>query len=289
MVVVAASLAVLSFMVLGSYFKYRTFVIQAQTSLVDLTFVGNANVWYLPSAMKCSLREEPVLSIASGNPSCDARFYEQQAIENYEVQWPAGALVRITRLGNGAVVLSVENYFGNTIELAVGTKILIAAEELEQVGILTFAAEMMVGTQLGSGERHYLSNGEWEARDKGFATHLFRSNVTEVVKSGRLEKGTTATVWIDQRVATMYGHIGPIRFAGKNYLEVGALSETGDVELRLGYFGQTKPVVIKPNLIDVAITSPLLFAIAIVLSLLASASQVYADTISRSKTPVEKL
>lgn len=276
---VAAVIALLAFVALALSGKSRTFIIEAQTTAITLDFKGENNDWFMAGTIACRLRNEPDFTHALNDQNCDARFYDIAEAADLTVQWPRDVQVTLTltRKGN----LRVKILTLGLPDFPEGTILIVPSSEWLEGGALTFSAEMTVGKSISDGERFYLTDGRWEARETGMITSLLRSNVTEVIKTGDFVRGATASVWSGNAPIQMNGHITPGGTPDRPLLELVAVSQPGNLELHVGYPGADIPTIIRPDLVDVALSSPLLLAIAVVLSVLASLSQVFADLASR--------
>jgi hypothetical protein len=276
---VGAALVVCLFVALAVFGKSRTFVIEAETTAASFTFQGENNDWYLAGATICRLRDQPDLAREADAAACDPRFYDIEDQRNVTLQWPSNAEVDVTQTNTGDLRLSLQTDGPNGF--AEGTILVVAEADWRNTGALTFSAHAIVGRPISAGAQFYLTRGTWEAREAGLITSILRANVTEVIKTGELMRGTTASVWSESEPVRMNGHITPASFSDNSSLKLIALSQPGDLELHLAYPGTDIPTIIRPDLVDVALSSPLLLAIAIILSMLASLSQVFADLINR--------
>jgi len=279
LLMLVAICGLLFFIIVSTFSKTRTFLIEAQTTAATIRFVGDSNIWMIPNAAICRLKAQPDLTQEETNDPCDRRFYDVEKQDGLVAAWRDGMTVKATVSQRNELVIGVENDVMPSFQD--GTKIILSPEAWREAGALTFAAQVTIGTPIGDGEINFLSGGRWEAREAGFTTGMLRSNVTEVIKSGELVRGGTATVWSGEAPAETFGHITPGASLGGDHMDIVALSRPGDVELHLGYFGTTKPTVVRPDLIDAAISNPLLLALAIILSIFASASQFYGDVRDR--------
>lgn len=282
LLMVMAICGLVFFIIVSTFSKTRTFLIEAQTTAATIRFVGDSNIWMIPNAAICRLKLQPDLSQEETSSACDRRFYNLENEESLVVAWRDGVTVKTTVSQRNELVIDVETDVMPSFQD--GTKIILSPASWREAGALTFAAQVTIGTPIGDGEINFLSAGRWEAREAGLTTSMLRSNVTEVIKEGELVRGGTVTVWSGEAPAETFGHITPGSSLGGDYMDIIALSRPGDVELHLGYFGTTKPTVVRPDLIDAAISNPLLLALAIILSILASASQFYGDVKDRKKT-----
>lgn len=275
----AVLLAVFAAMTLGS--NKRTLLIQARTGGATLTFVGNSNSWLVPEAVICTPREAPDWGQQGGGEICDAALFEIQTLQDHTIQWREGDTVELTQSPDGQLAILLRA--GTSAPK--GTLVFLPAEHWRHTGALTFTAVATVGRRMASGVTGYLVEGHWEAREGGFWTSLLRSNDTEIVKSGELSRYTSASVWTNDAPSPMFGFVMPSDDKDtESSFHIAVLSHPADVELHVEHFGTINPSVIKPDLIDLALSSPLLLALAILLSLLASLSQIVwdlADRISR--------
>ncbi|QUJ76965.1 hypothetical protein KDD17_02630 [Sulfitobacter albidus] len=278
---VAAVVIVCLFVALAVFSKSRTFVIEAETTAAGFTFQGESNDWYLAGATICRLRDQPDFTRVADTSVCDPRFYEITDQRDLTLQWPNGAKVDVALTNQGDLRLSLQS--AGPDNLAEGTILIVTEADWRDTGALTFSAHTTVGRPISAGEQFYLTRGNWEARESGLITSFLRANVTEVIKTGELMRGATASVRSANQPVRMNGHVTPKDFSDTPSLEIFALSQPGDVELHVGYSGTDIPTIIRPDLVDVALSSPLLLAIAIILSMLASLSQVFADFNNRRK------
>ncbi|WP_394380852.1 hypothetical protein [Sulfitobacter sp. 915] len=276
---ITAVIAVLGFVTLVFFGKSRTFVIDAQTTAATLTFEGENNNWYLAGAKVCRLRDQPDFTRTASDPACDSRFYDISTQRDITLQWPHGSKAELALTNEG--ILRVILVTDGPQELSGGTVFVVPSTQWADSGALTFSANMVVGKPISSGERFYLTDGRWQAREAGLITSFLRSNVTEIIKTGDLLRGSTVSVRSDGKPALMNGHITPTSTSAPPGLKLVALSHPGDVELHVGYPGTDVPTIIRPDLVDVALSSPLLLSLAVILSVLASLSQVFADLSSR--------
>lgn len=124
----AATMLFLGFALEGVLFTDgRTYVLEASTSHLDLSFSGPRNVWYFPEAVICTLRTDagalPAGENAAGGdgpasgeqaasatatasaPVCDPTVYGWDDREDLVVSWPEGAGARVTMDQDGTLVV----------------------------------------------------------------------------------------------------------------------------------------------------------------------------------------
>ena len=84
-------------------------------------------------------------------------------------------------------------------------------------------------------------------------------------------------------MSEVFGHITPVE-SGKLGFAVGVVSAPGPVFLQVGFFGAAIPTRIAPSWIDRALTSPLILALAAMLSVILSVTQVVGNAASTLRT-----
>lgn len=269
----AAFLCVAGFLLLALLPSKRSFLVVAQTSIVDLAFESSTNTWNFPAATICRLKPVPDLRSQDGAGPCNAGVYEVNGTASFTIEWDAGAVVRMTVEGD-QLVLTI---LSGQSDLPDRTRVVVRRSAFDAAGVLPFSARLTLGAPISAGQRQLLQGGRWEARETGIMTSLLRSNVTEVVKAGEIVRGSTLTVHEADGPTVMLGHVTSARADGDPYLEVVALSRPGAQNIEVAYFGMAEPTIIRPDLIDAALSSPLLLAFGILLSLLAAAVQIIKD------------
>lgn len=247
----------------------RSFLVETRTDGLQIEFSEGSNAWHLPNAILCLPLEIPAFP---PDPDCGVAARADGPADEKLVTWADGTIVEVKSERNGG--LRIEALNGNTAALPMNATYIISPDAWPMTGALTFRAYATIGQDMTDGARHYLREGRWEAREAGWVTSLLRS-VTEVVKSGDLSTGAKVTITVDGEPALAYGHITPGNGpANKDAgLDVTMISQLGDTALSVRHFGLRDPVVIRPDWIDVAISSPLLLAMAALFSVLASVGQ----------------
>lgn len=257
----------------------RSFLIEARTDSVTVGFVGTGAVesqmagptqWRLPQTTVCRPAAAPR---PGATDLCGADFEPQGPVGEQRIQWPGGSTVRLRRADGLIIdVLDAPNVTGAD-DIAAGSRLIVPAGVLRDMGALTFHGTVTLGEDMASGARYSLHDGRWEAREAGWLISVLRS-ATEVVKAGTFAAGAKATIIKDDRPAMAFGHL---RIAPGQAMAVTLLSEPGDTILSERHFGVAGPVLIKPDWVDVAVSSPLLLAIAAIISALISMAKVMAD------------
>jgi hypothetical protein len=266
----------------------RSFLVEARTSLLRISFEG-ANAWRLPEATVCRPRELPDRTARSApGAACTAFDQTTEEFRDLVLPWPEQATVILraepleeeTRL---RIVLT--EGLGETFPP--GTEIVVAPGTWRTAGALLFSGRAVLGTILGSGERHYLHSAEWEARQTSLATRVLRT-ASDTVMSGEAMRGGQLAVAlrefevmpprIEVRPATVFGHVTPAETDdGLPIFAVTLVSEPGRTELQLGHYGLDDVATIRPTFVDAAASSVLLIAAIAIISLAAAATQVVGD------------
>ncbi len=280
---IALILAVL-FVALTATGAKRSFLVEVQSAGAQITFHGAANAWHFPNAVICSPRPIPNPRRASEPGAyCSAGIYEVSNTQEFNAVWSANSTVDLRIDNDGALVMEI---LTGTPHHPAGTLIVIPANSWLRHGAFAFQGAVVIGEDMASGARHYLTEGRWEARETGLAISLFR-DITEVVKHGEFARGAQATVYKGNKPAVMSGHVTPS--VDKPVFHLAMISEPGSTELHLSHFGFKQPSVIKPDWIDSTLSSPLMLAAILILTLLASLTQVLSDlTRNNSKQPARR-
>ena len=250
----------------------RSFLVEADTAALSLRFSTSGTAWPFDALTVCRRREVPDLGAPAGEGPCATSIYGIETVKGAPLMFPKGLLAEVSLGSAGELLIRVED--GGTDALPDGTLVVVDAPSLGAAGALPFVAELTLGAQLSAGQRAYLKEGRWEAREDGLASGWFGGG-TEVVKSGDLTRGSTATPLLSDVPVAVFGHITPME--EDTAVKVVALTPPGDTALRITYFGTDRPTIVRPDWMDSALASPLLLALAAVLSVLASMMQVLAD------------
>ncbi|MBJ3763355.1 hypothetical protein ILP92_11420 [Maribius pontilimi] len=272
------------FLALLLFGSSRSFLVEARTGGLKIEFSESSNSWRLPDAVLCLPLEIPTFP---PDPDCGIAAKSDGPPNERLIAWADGTIVEISGERGGGI--RIEAMSGNTATLPMNAAFIVSRNAWQRAGALTFRGYATIGQDMSDGASHYLREGRWEAREAGWLTSVFRS-VTEVVKTGDLPTGAKVTAIIDGEPALAYGHLA--RGMGprdeETGLDVTMISEFGDTALSVRHFGLRNAVVIKPDWIDVAISSPLLLAVAALFSILASFVQVLMLGLSRPTDAVDK-
>jgi hypothetical protein len=256
----------------------RTFVIEAQATGLNITFSGQANDWALGPVVVCTPREQIIRTLPRGDGECDARRYLEAEADSFRINWSKGASVEVTSTQPGVMALEILDQTDVTDK----TRVILKHDSWMATGALAFNGTARIGDQLASGETKMVLSGSYDAREKP----LWSTN-TEVLKSGSLRRGESAAVFVETAtgaaMAEVFGHVTPVE-GGKPGFIVGAVSAPGPVFLQLGFFGAAAPTQIAPNWIDRALSSPLILALAALLSVVLSAGQIVGNAVAALRT-----
>jgi len=267
----ALILAVL-FVALTTIGVSRSFLLEVQSAGAQITFHGTANAWHFPHAVICEPKPVPDLRQSSEPGAyCSSGLYVATGPQDFSTIWPANAVIDLRIDGDGALVAEVVS---GASQYPAGTLIVIPEGSWLRHGALAFQGAVVVGEDMASGARHYLTEGRWEARETGLAISLFR-DITEMVKDGKFARGAQAAVYKGKKAAVMFGHITPSE--DKPVFHVTMISEPGSTELHLSHYGFNQPSVIRPDWIDSTLSSPLMLATILILTFFASLTQVVSD------------
>ena len=252
--------------------KDRSFLLEAETSGVRLTFHGEANAWNFEEATLCTPRPVPQPRLAAQDDGsgvvCSPVLFETRNLTDHAINWRASSTVDVTIDAAGA--LSIRLVDNRQPDLPDGAFIVVPANAWARHGALTFSSALRIGDTIASGSRNYLHSGRWEVRQGGLATSLFRDAV-EVVKRGDFTLGASVEVYSGSEPATLYGSLTSSGEAG---IHLVALSQRGPVELKLGYFGLHEPTVLRPDWIDRVTSSSTLIALVALMTFVATGYQI---------------
>jgi hypothetical protein len=256
----------------------RTFLVDATVRGLDITFEGQTNYWDLGPVTLCVPLEKLNLRAARGDGACDARRYVEQQ-DDLSIEWSDGASVIVER--NGATEFSLTVTGQST--LTDRTRIVVAQDNWSMIGTLSFVGYAVLGRPAGSGETRLLLGADYQVREKPFG-----SGHTETIKSGTVRKGESVS--LIQRttgtstLATVYGYITPSTEA-TDALDIGIVSQAGDIAMSVRFFGGDIPAEIAPNWIDRTLSSPLVLALAFLLSVGLGAVQLFLGVRPFRTTP----
>lgn len=286
LIVVLMALAILN--------ERRSFLIEAETGGLAITFGQGENTWSILNALHCR-KVPPIREVADLGPcGFGAELVSDQnrtsnSLSEFVLDWVEDSRVEIR--------LTRENHL--RIEFATnppdgfdeGSFLLVSEAAWRQTGALTFRGNATIGVEVDDGAVAVLQSGRWEAREAGLVTSALR-NVTEVVKSGDFARGARVTVRKDGEPASSTGHITPSgtdleSVNGGPLIYVVMVSEVGNTSLVERHFGVANEVIIEPDWVDIAISSPLVVFFTILFALLASVTQILGDVFWSSRNPVK--
>ncbi|GIT88952.1 hypothetical protein ROBYS_39680 [Roseobacter sp. OBYS 0001] len=239
----------------------------------------------MPDSVMCVSAEVPTIADKGENKPCNVMQRKQGDRREIIVDWESNTEVRLTV--HSVDGLRIETISSEQKFPPQGSVIIVPKDAWTTAGALTFRAIVTLGDDMRTGVQQYLKGGRWEARDAGLATGLLRKT-TEVVKSGELSTGAKVRVLVyDQpartvRAAQTYGHLLPT--AAYDSMSITLVSELGDTFLSVRHFGVAEAVTLKPDWIDIAISSSLFLTATIMLTILGAAVQIASQLGSKRGT-----
>lgn len=249
-------------------FPNRSFVIAAETHSLKIEFGGGDNAWLLPNARVCapSPNADPKAPVGG----CPAGYLPvRDSGDDRSVEWTSGTVVNL-RVGlDGDLEITITN--GGTAQLTEDMAIYVNAADWQDFGAYTFRGVIQIGEDMATGGSGYLVGGRWEARDAGVLTSWLRG-VTAVVKSGEFVTGAAVTILDNATPAQVFGHFRPSS-SGRS-MDLTAVTQNGRIMLSERHFGVSGPTLIKPDIVDVLVSSPVVIAATVLVSILAKISQV---------------
>lgn len=268
----AAAVLVIVMIVLAGTGGERTFVVEARATGAAITFEGE-HAWDLGPARVCEALplHEVRPGVARGDRPCAPGRYREARALGGPIDWEPGgrALVEVRPSGD------LEILAAGARGLPDGSRVLVPAEAWRGAGAQRFVGAMAVGDEAG-----LLLEGRYEARQ---APSLLPGGRPDVVKGGPLLRG--GDVAIVERggdegyaPAEVFGHLmaaDPDRLG----LHVVAVSRPGDTALEVVHPGAAGRLLIRPDIVDHALASPLLIALTVILTLVVGVMQLVLGTI----------
>ncbi|WP_425037416.1 hypothetical protein [Primorskyibacter sp. S187A] len=284
MLVLLALILPLIFTALLSVANQRSYLIEAQTSYLELEFTAQQPDWRLADALVCAPVAIPRLGATD---PCGAAAAPEGPRGEVLPEWGAGDVLRLTIDPDGSLRITA---LSETETLARRGFVLVSPEGWDRSGALLLRAFVTLGQPLASGAtRNYLWSGTWQAREAGRPAFLF-GTATEAVKDGTFAAGTRVKILQmdearDLVPAVSFGHVA--KRSDKPVMDVSLVSEFSDARLSIEYDGVPQPVISKPSWVDITLKSPLLIAIATIFPILTSLGLVLKDMLRRFATDAE--
>ncbi|MGH1417018.1 MAG: hypothetical protein ACRBB0_26270 [Pelagimonas sp.] len=247
----------------------RTIVVSANTRSLEVDFVGRADFWDIGTVTICEPLAKFDRTKSRGDTLCDARrFTQKEAV--VEIQWRDNSRVWVTARSRDTWEVNIQKH----VDFVKGTRIFLSQAQFESLGVLSFSGFVSMGKVASTGEVDLLLSGDYEIREKPLL-----GSVTETVKKGRLRLGEQVQVTheSDNSRARVYGYATPSATTETGML-VSVVSEPGDTQISINYFGGTGAIEVAPNWIDRALSSPLILALTILIPLLLAIIQVAATS-----------
>ncbi|AFK56063.1 hypothetical protein TMO_b0055 (plasmid) [Tistrella mobilis KA081020-065] len=267
-------LVVVTVVFLATTANDRSFQIEAETLGAAITFEGDQNIWNFSAAILCLPRAIPDLrqlttEAVDRDTACTEAFFELAERTDLSIHWHHGDEVAVSVDGEGRLEIEIRRR--RETDVPEHAFLVIPADIWTRQGALTFVGSARIGGDMATGARDYLRAGRWDVRQTGIANSLFR-DVTEVVKRGDFTLGSSVQVLNAGMPATLFGSITRSAEAG---IRLVALSERGEVELQVAYFGVGTPVILRPDWIDRIVSSSVLIALIGVMTFASSIFQIF--------------
>ncbi len=253
--------------VFGTMARKRTFSMVATTLGGEIMFNGQQNDWHFSEVIQCSLRANPDFR-ATDKPQaspCDGAMFNVQYLSDKVVPWKNSDQIEFSSNSSNGLQIRVKS---DTVPgMPPGSLFIIPQTAWADHGAFAFQGTVQLGGKMATGSRGYLLSGHWEALQTGMATSLVR-DITDVVKSGTLVRGSTVDFIKPGGDVITYGHLTPPD-ASTAGIEVAVLTEKAPIALRVSYYGLHEPAIFKPDWIDTISSSTMLVALVVLLSLIA--------------------
>lgn len=296
-VVLALSLPV-AFTVLLAQSNARSFLVEAETTWLEVDFAPNQGPWRMSDAIICKASE--TLDLTSDGP-CGVLHVPSGDFGEVILNWSSGSVARIMLKPDGVFQVTVQT---DTPSLGAKDFVITQPDALQRTGTLRMTGQISIGQPLADGATTgFTRSGSWQAREAGAEGLLFRSS-TETVQQGDLSSGTRVRIWRPRKgsdpsekqsgilledgpenhlQALSFGHIS--QYDGEDFLNVSLVTEFADNTLSVKYDGIPEAVHYKPDWVDITVNSPALIAIAAIFPLLASLGLILSDLFRRIGSP----
>ncbi len=198
---IVASVALVIGLVIAHYAfpSGRFFVVEARTSSLTVTVVGERQSWRLPDAVLCvakPLDPRMLLEVTPDGGPCASTRYETHGPRPVEPTLPDGGRLRLTlRPDRMLEITPVGDTTMRTGEITVDPSsfILLAPSAWRAMGALTVAGDLRIGDDVAPGSRHYLIEGRYEVRGEvlayRFADWLGADTRPIILKTGTFTRG----------------------------------------------------------------------------------------------------
>ena len=251
----------------GTMARERTFSLVATTLGGEITFNGQQNDWQFSEVIRCTMRASPDFRISgeAREELCDNALFKVEHLSDIVVSWRDTERIQFRSHPSGGLQIRLDT--DSRADMPPGSLLIIPQAAWADHGALAFQGAVQLGGEMATGSTDYLLSGHWEALQTGLATSLVR-DITEVVKSGTLVRGSTVDFIKSEGNVISFGHLTPPDESATG-IEVALLTERAPIALRVSYYGLQEPAIFKPDWIDTISSSTLLVALAALLSLIA--------------------
>lgn len=266
----------------------QIYLVEARTLGARIAVSGPDTVWKLPKVTLCTDRATKDIPRAASwaGAGCNPGLFETTDLNGAEIRIPSGVEILMRAEADGAILL--RRLDGQTtgaqapvIRLSddqlwsPGSLLRISAADWQQVSLLEFAGNIVIGQETGSGANAYLIEGRYEVREH-FLRHvrLWDSDRAEpmTVVTGTLYRGDKVSFRAEdpadgtERAVLATGFVAPM--LGQGQRGFGVVTSSGldktHVQLRIKSFG-TRETHITPTWVDRALRDPMLLALTAIL------------------------
>jgi hypothetical protein len=274
----------------------RTYIIQADTHSVSITFFGSeSKPWLVSDLTLCQRRRARISAsqIVQPGPTgpCNPAVYENVRLSNQIIEWPNDTTIRaLYAARDGGLELHLQSVPADANgepTLLIGGHairdhaILLLPETVwRDIGSLLFSGYLTIGSEPVSGVRDHLVKGNYEVRE----TLFLRSRPVPVLR-GELFSGDEVQIVSGPRagISTVTGFMLSAG-ARDEGMRVVAYSSLSDAEMQINRLGAT-PSVVRPSWTDRALNDPALLALtgllALIVTILELAKSIKAVAFSR--------
>lgn len=279
----------------------RSFIVDARSTGATVHFEGITNAWSLHPVAVCQRLEMIDRNrITSEDERCDratsvdvlTRLADRNG--DVDIEWPEDSWAEVMTTGSGDLEITLHGLPPRPDDaipyLRDGSRIVISRESWKDSGALAFVGKAQVGRSVGSGERHVLLEGRYEAREPTSFGFL-GAPTTQTLLEGTLNRGEEAQIVMypsylasEHIPAPVFGHLTP-GDDGEMGFHIVLISQPGRTSLSSVSIGQegteaTDAVLIRPSWVHRTLNGPLLLGLAFIVTLGISAGQLFFEAVS---------
>ena len=268
-------LIVLIALMFASSVAERTILVEARTTGATVTFQSE-HTWDLGSIQVCEAL--PMREVRPGVPQGDrvcapGRFLQAREFDEL-IDWEPDGVALIEVRPSGALEIVASGVRG----LPDRSRLLVGAEAWREAGAQAFVGSIAIGDAAGQ-----LLDGRYEVRQSP-TLPLLPEGRQDVVKSGALLRGGNVAIVQRSKRSETYA---PAQVFGNLMagdpdqlgLHVMAVSKPSDTALEVVHLGAAERLLIRPNVIDFFLASPMLIALTLILTLFVGVAQLFFDTV----------